>query len=142
MHTINKRIVLISCASKKISFRAKAQELYSSPLFRLNLAYAKRINPDAIFIISAKYGLLGLDEEIEPYNVTLNDMSAKEIKTWARYVLDELGKQVSLQKDHFIFLAGNNYRKHFIQHTVSYEIPFDKLPIGKQLQYLKRYLNE
>jgi hypothetical protein len=133
---------LISCVSKKLGFRAKAQELYISPLFRLNLAYARRIHPDAIFIISAKYGLLDLDEEIEAYDVTLNDMSAREIREWARNVLDELGKRVDLLNDHFIFLAGHNYRKHLIQNMVSYEIPLERLPIGKQLQYLKRHLHE
>lgn len=106
------------------------------------MAYAKRMQPDAIFIISAKYGLLDLDEEIEPYDVTLNGMTAREIRIWAGKVLDELRERVDLHNDHFIFLAGHNYRKHLIQHMVSYEIPSERLPIGKQLQYLKRHLRE
>ena len=61
-----KKIVLISCASKKAPFKAKAEALYVSPLFVLNLRYAKSLKPDSIFILSAKYGLLDLDKEIEP----------------------------------------------------------------------------
>ena len=65
------KIVLISCVSKKLSHKSKAQELYISPLFRKNIQYAKSLNPDKIFILSAKYGLIKLEEEIEPYNKTL-----------------------------------------------------------------------
>ena len=66
------QIVLISCVSQKLSHRAKAKDLYVSTLFRLNLKYAKILNPDAIYILSAKHGLLSLEQEIEPYEQTLN----------------------------------------------------------------------
>lgn len=35
-------------------------------------------------ILSAKYGLLLPDDEIEPYNLTLNDMSSEEVRDWAQ----------------------------------------------------------
>jgi hypothetical protein len=78
-----KKIVLIACASKKAPGKAKAEALYISPLFVSNLRYAKRLKPDSIFILSAKYGLVELEREIEPYDVTLNDMSSVQIKAWA-----------------------------------------------------------
>jgi hypothetical protein len=78
-----KRIVLISCVSKKLSHKAMAKDLYINPLFKLNLKYARQMKPDEIFILFAKYGLLKLDTEIKPYDLTLNEMSAKEIKRWA-----------------------------------------------------------
>lgn len=34
------RIVLISCVSKKLDRRSKAEDLYISPLFKLNSKYA------------------------------------------------------------------------------------------------------
>ena len=82
-----KRLVLISCASKKRATRAKAAELYISTLFELNLQYARRLKPDAILILSAKHGLLALNDEIEPYDVTLNEMGANERKAWANKVV-------------------------------------------------------
>jgi len=51
-----KKIVLISCASKKLEVKAKAADLYTSALFKLNLKYARKLKPDGIFILSAKYG--------------------------------------------------------------------------------------
>ena len=49
---ILKRIVLISCVSKKLPHPARAKDLYVSPLFRLNLQYARKLQPDAIYILS------------------------------------------------------------------------------------------
>jgi len=132
------KIALISCVSKKLDHKAKARELYISPLFRYNLKYALSLNPDKIFILSAKYGLLDLNKEIEPYNRTLNKMSSKEIKEWTNFVLNKLRKLTDLNKDEFIFLAGNNYRKYLLPHIANYKIPMKGLSIGKQVGYLKK----
>ncbi len=131
------RIILVSCASKKLPYKARAEKLYSSSLFKLNLKYALSLNPDKIFILSAKYGLLNLDEEIEPYNETLNKFSDKEIKLWADKILIELRKTADLEKDEIIFLAGEKYRRYLIPQIKNYKIPLKGLGIGKQLKFLK-----
>ncbi len=107
-----------------------------------NLRYAKRLEPDAIFILSAKYGLLDLDQVIEPYNLTLKTMKSSQIKEWADGVLEQLKKRADLQSDHFIFLAGDKYRKHLTPHLASYEVPLLGMSIGKQLQHLARLSDE
>jgi hypothetical protein len=135
-------VVLISCVSKKRSRKARAAELYTSTWFKRSLQYARKLKPDSIFILSAKYGLVGLDEEIEPYDVTLNRMRAGERKAWASRVLDQLKRNFDLQRDHFIILAGERYRQYLLPHLASYEIPLKGLPIGKQLQYLKRQVGD
>jgi hypothetical protein len=91
-----------------------------------------------IYILSAKYGLLDLDTEIEPYNLTLNTMSAGDIRIWAERVFQQLRQVVDVRQDHFIFLAGIKYCKYLIPNLVSYEIPMEGLTIGKQLQALSR----
>lgn len=131
-----KRIVLISCVSQKQSYPCRAEELYTSALFRKNLAYARSLHPDAVYILSAKYGLVGLDSVIEPYDLTLNNMSATERETWAKGVLQQLGEVANLSVDHFTFLAGDKYRRHLLPHMASYDIPLEGMPIGKQLQAL------
>jgi len=132
-----KKIVLISCVSKKLPKKSKAQDLYISPLFQYNLRYAKSLKADKIFILSAKYGLLNLDEEIGPYDETLNEMNSNEIEKWANSVLNELSKLSDIKNDEFIFLAGDKYRKYLILHMNNYKIPLKGLGIGKQLKYLK-----
>ena len=137
-----KRIVLISCAAGKSAHRTRAAELYVSPLFRRQLAYARRLAPDAIFILSAKYGLVGLDEEIDPYEKTLKDMGAREQRSWAQGVLARLKEEANLLEDHFIFLAGDAYRKHLTPVLHHWEAPLERLTIGRQLQKLDQLLHE
>ena len=62
---MTKKIILISCVSQKLSHRAKAKDLYISTLFTLNRKYAEKLNPDKIFVLSAKHGLLDMEQEIE-----------------------------------------------------------------------------
>ncbi len=130
------KIVLISCVSKKLNRKSKAQDLYVSPLFQKNLQYAKSLNPDKIFILSAEYGLLDLNKEIEPYNKPLNEMFSDEINGWANSVLNQMKKVSDLDKDEFVFLAGNNYRKFLLPHIKNYKILMLGLGIGKQLKWL------
>lgn len=131
------KVVLIPCVSKKLNRKTKARDLYISPFFKKNLRYARFLNPDKIFILSAKYGLLKLDEVIGPYDKTLNKMPSKEVKEWANSVLNQLRKVSNLNEDEFTFLAGNNYRKFLLPHIKHYEIPMEGLAIGKQLKWLK-----
>ena len=132
-----RKIVLISCVSKKRACRAKARDLYISPLFRLGLACAAKLRPDAIYVLSAKYGLVPIDDIIEPYDLTLDSMPTAQVRAWADRVLLQLGEISDLGRDHFVFLAGERYRRFLLPHIRSYEVPLEGLPIGKQLQYLK-----
>jgi hypothetical protein len=136
------QIALIACASQKLSHRAKASELYTSTLFRLNLQYATCRQVDQVYILSAKHGLLSPEASIEPYNVTLNAMSAADVKRWAEQVLIQLDDCCDLQGDHFVILAGIKYRKYLVPHMASYEVPMEGLRIGKQLQFLKNQIAE
>lgn len=131
-----RRIVLIACAAQKRPQLSKARDLYVSPLFKKNLRYAERLGPDQIYILSAKYGLVDLDEEVEPYDLTLNAMPADEVKYWAAQVLKQLSKRADLQQDQFVFLAGAKYRRYLVPHMAHVEVPFEGLSIGKQLRSL------
>jgi hypothetical protein len=137
---MGKQIVLISCVSQKLSQRAKVKDLYVSTLFKLNLEYAKKLEPDDIFILSAKHGLLSLEQEIEPYEQTLNNMPAQEVKQWANQVLEEICKKCSIDETTFIFLAGERYRRYLLPHLMDVQIPLKGLGIGKQLQKLKELI--
>lgn len=114
-----KRIVLISCVSRKGKTKAKAKDLYKGPLFTNSLAYARSQKPDKIFVISALHHVLDLEQEIEPYDVTLSYLSPKkkaekpnpkvltkqEAIYWGQKVIAQLSKIADLKKDKFIILA-------------------------------------
>jgi uncharacterized protein DUF6884 len=136
-----KQVVLISCASKKLAHAALAKDLYVSTLFQLGLRYAQSLHPDLIFILSAKYGLVDPDQRLEPYNETLKTKRAGEIRLWAQTVLQQLRTRADLDRDKFIFLAGEKYRRHLTGHIKNYQVPLSGLSIGRQLQHLKNVLD-
>ena len=133
-------IALVACGSRKRETASEAVHLYTGTLFTLSLEYAHRRQVDAFYILSAKHGLLSPDAVIEPYDVTLYRLSAKERRAWARKVVQQLQQHADLGADHFVILAGTRYREHRLPYLSSFETPLEGLPIGKQLQYLKRGL--
>ncbi len=136
------KIVLIGCGKKKIKYKAKAKDLYTGPLFRMNLAFARLLKPGKIFILSAKYGLVNLEKKLEPYNKTLNEMPTIEIKYWAEKVKEQLKNEINFQTDNITFLAGEKYRRYLIPYLSHYDIPMKGIGIGKQLKFLKEKIEK
>lgn len=137
-----KKIVLISCGSSKLNKKAQAQHLYTGNVFRMTLQYAKALNPDEIFIVSAKYGLVELTTELEPYDLTLKICTNNYVRSWAKMVIQSLSEKTDLKTDHFIILTGNMYYKYLIGKMLNYEIPFAHLKIGERLQFMNKRLKK
>ena len=132
------KVVLVSCVKTKRKYPCKASEMYKSFWFKRAYQYALAQNPDKIFILSAKYGLLESDEVIEPYERKLSTRTT-ERKDWATYVIQKLSQKCNLQQDDFIILAGVAYREYLLPHISNYSIPFEKLRQGEQNSFLKKY---
>jgi hypothetical protein len=67
-----------------------------------------------LFISSAKYGLLELDQIIAPYEMTLNTMTEAEKKCGSRWYwmfTEEGGFEIRFI---CLFLLGMNYRKYLL----------------------------
>lgn len=130
-------IVFLSCVKNKALNDCKAQDMYVSDLFKKSLKYAKSLNPRKIYILSAKYGVLELDEIISPYELTLNTMTERERKIWAYKVIKQCEAKGVDFTEKTIFLCGYNYRKYVIQKFKNAEAPLGNLGIGKQLAFYK-----
>jgi hypothetical protein len=131
-----KQVVLVSCVKSKCDHPCRAADIYTSPLFRKMMAYAYSLNPENIFILSAKYGLVDPDDEIAPYEQTLKRMKSGERRAWAKIVLAELERHCDLDEDRFLFLAGLPYRENLVPHIRHYSVPMEGLSFGMQLQWL------
>lgn len=149
-----KRVVLISCVSRKGETKTKAKDLYRGPLFTNSLDYGQALKPDKIYILSALHHLLDLDKEIEPYDVTLSYVSPKkkakkpnlkvltkkEAKDWGQKVIEQLGKVADLKEDTFIILAGQSYLtpiKHELKNIIE---PLYGVVQGKRPEKLKELI--
>ena len=116
--------VFLSYVSEKEDHKCKASELYISPLFQKSYAYAQTLNPTNIYILSAKYFVVDLDEEIAPYDVTLKDMSADEKREWVDNVLKKMDEKGINRDDETVFLAGHAYLDYLVEHFSNYSIPY------------------
>lgn len=105
--------------------------MYKGPLFQKALAYCLSRHSQ-VFILSAKYGVLSLDESIEPYEETLNTFTKLEREEWALKVkrqIQERGLSGELW-----FYAGANYVEFF-----DGQKPLKGLSIGRQLQWFDQH---
>lgn len=151
-----KKIVLISCGSKKMNTKTKAKDMYQSPLFKYSLQYAFKLNPDKIFILSALYGLLDLETEIEPYDVTISNVSLQnrlkkpQLKVlsknekieWGKKIVDKLAISSNIEKDVFIVLAGLEYVKPIIPYLPNIQEPLKGIGLFDRISHLKTLINE
>ena len=139
-----KTLGLISCTKKKKDHKCKASEMYSaSDLFRKAYAYCTK-SYDNVAILSAKYGLLYPFEEIEPYNVTLNNMTVNQVKKWSDDVFQEFLIKVSLNDLGLVYFhAGKRYREYLVpmleKMDLKCEVPLKNLSIGKQLEWYNKH---
>lgn len=134
------KVALIAGSSRKLNEKASVERLYGkSPLFRWTLAYCKR-NYDAIYVLSPKYGLLALTDEIEPYEEDLQNKQRLAFKEWLNSVVEQI-KKVIPEGSELFFHAGKRHRKliPFLEEYICHE-PMKGLAIGKQMKWYKEQL--
>ena len=134
----SRHVVLIACVSRKLDIETRAEDLYASDLFEKCLAFARSLKASP-YILSAKHGLLQLDDRIEKYDETLKDKSVAERRAWSQNVMKSLAHVVS-RGDRVTFLAGQKYREFLLEPLRAFgaaiSIPLEGLSIGNQLKWL------
>ncbi|HYF78501.1 MAG TPA: hypothetical protein VD973_15290 [Symbiobacteriaceae bacterium] len=135
------KIGLISCTKSKTAYQAPARELYSpSALFRGALGYLEA-RADVVYVLSAKYGLMPLDQVAAPYVLTLKDYNPTYRKGWAMEVLREIKARhgASLAGVEVEFHAGEAYTAHLrplLEATGATCVsPVEGMTIGERLHF-------
>ncbi len=136
-------LYLVSCVKTKRHTRAAAKELYVSPWFRKARAYVEGTG-HPWRILSAEYGLLDPDEEVRPYERTLNAMRIDERRAWAEDVMAHLETCLN-GVDTIVFFAGRRYRE-FLEpalrnRELTVTVPMAGLSQGRQMQWLNTRLH-
>lgn len=127
---------------RKITQLAKRNLCTKEFFFKTCLQYAKTFK-DHIYILSAKYGILELDEIISPYDKTLNSMSKKDKSLWVDMVKSQLKEKNISTQEEAIFLCGKNYYSDILHLFDVVQIPLDNLPgMGYQIQWMQSKLKK
>lgn len=134
------KIGLTSCTKLKKDYKCKASIMYEdSKYFNAGIKYLKNINVDKIYVLSAKYGLISLDDEIEPYNIVLLNTTKKYRNAWNKKVLGQLNKKTDLKNDIFISIAHKEYTKDIKKYISHFKEPTSKLKIGNKEYFFKQF---
>ncbi|MEU8948793.1 DUF6884 domain-containing protein [Streptomyces sp. NPDC048489] len=127
-----KRLILVSCGGKKLDTdRALARAMYVGN-YHLACRAAADVMGEWTMILSAKYGLVGLDDEIDAYDVRPTDPEA--------ITSEELTKQATdleILDAHVTVLGGSDYVKLVRQVWPDAEAPLSG-GIGQQLKQLAK----
>ena len=144
------RIALVGCgASKKETDEPiPAKDLYNSSYFSLKREYSEA-TCDSWKILSAKHGPLDPDEEVEPYDASLDPSSDSYIGDyaagkWAVRTSRSISTMLSFWNPYssVVLLAGQDYLKHInddvFRQVRAVERPFEDTDgIMEQMQLLR-----
>jgi len=138
------KIVLLSCTKSKLDKPSPAQDLYSaSPMFKKTLEYGKSLEPDKMYILSAKHHLVPMTKVLAPYDKTLKEMPKKEKEAWAEETVKQMKSAgLNLDKDTFIFLTGSEYMKPLKSFVKNTEAPMEGKRLGERLGWLNSQINK
>jgi hypothetical protein len=135
---------LIGCAKHKATERCPARELYRGRLFQLALDYSLRA-ADETFILSARHGLVTLDEELDPYDLSMHQLRLSERGFWATRVVNSLDAKLPDLDLDVLGLAGRAYLDllavSFAEHGWRLHEPLRGLGVGARLSWLRRQLD-
>lgn len=120
----------MACCGKKLPHAAPAGQLYRSGLFLKASAWARK-HGDAWLILSAKHHVVGPQVVLEPYDLSLDGLTAAQRRAWDERVRDFLNPSHT-----YTVLAGQKYCGWM---TERYEVdrPLAGMGIGEQLAWLK-----
>lgn len=141
------RYAFIGCSAKKIAGHLGTwpSELYTSQLFKARLEYV-RSRGLPWYVMSAKYGLVGNEEMVRPYDMTLNQWSKPDLAAWhlsiAFRLLNDLCDDDDPRDITIELHAGKAYCEPVATHlrAVGFKVerPLQGLGIGEQLAWYKR----
>lgn len=137
-------LYLVSCVKTKQCCPAPARNLYTSDWFVKARTCVERTGR-SWYILSAKYGLVDPNEQIDPYEKKLDNMGVDDRRAWACGVIEALDSHLTDVKS-VVFLASEKYREFLepVLHRrgIAVSTPMKGLIQGEQLAWLKACLEE
>ncbi|MEV6529471.1 DUF6884 domain-containing protein [Streptomyces sp. NPDC051639] len=95
-------LIVIPCGARKLDHRARAADMYIGSYHRACRRAAEALRPDRLVILSARYGLLGLDDEIDPYDTAHGAADA----VTARLLREQAAERGITDLDPVVVLGG------------------------------------
>lgn len=137
-----KKIALLMGSEKIKKYPTTAKMMYwESHIFRATYKYAQ-IVADEVYILSPKYGVVGVDEVIGVEDENLEEWSTIKRQKWAKNILIELAEKTNLQEDNFEIIMEKNYYEFILQGLENYRIPLKNRSKAEWLPCLYKLIGE
>lgn len=114
------KIAFLTCSSSKLNVAEKVRNIYNSNRFQQQLQNLEKKDYDNIFVLSGKYGILLLEEFIEPYDLNLENQNEDYKIKWSQDIIYFLKLRYDLKYDIFDFYTNINYLKYLIPYIQNY----------------------
>lgn len=144
-----KHIIFISCSATQKDKKSLAKDLYQGHLFKKSLMYANHCldgENKLIFIISTKHGLIPLEKEIHPYNVSPSSVKKAQKDELRQTIMNQIDgylKQGDFDlDDKFTILAGKFFVELLPNQIKDPILPLKGKKYGEQLQFLNKALEK
>lgn len=98
-------LVVVSCGGRKLPHAAPAGQMYTGSYHLACRRAADALQPDLVLILSAKWGLVGLDELVQPYDAKWTSLgSIHRSRLMMQVQRRQLGDLAPV-----VFLGGQDY---------------------------------
>lgn len=136
-------IYLVACVAQKLDRRARAADLYRSDWFCKARTFVEETG-SSWFVLSAAHGLVAPSKRLDPYDVTLRDLSAAERRLWGQKTVVQLRRAIGARHPgSIVFLAGRLYREPLLGFAGDRAlIPMEGMGIGQQKAWLAQHIAE
>jgi hypothetical protein len=132
-------MMIVACGAKKLDREARARDLYVGSYFKACLAYALAIAPAKdIFILSAKYGLIGINDHIEPYDLKMGEPGSVTVSA-----LSDQAGFAGLDAEEVTVLGGRSYVRACRKVWPKAKAPLQELGgLFKQIAWMRKRIEE
>jgi hypothetical protein len=122
-------VAIVGCSAIKQKQAGPAREFYRSPLFKAALAYAEARTKN-VMIVSAQYGAVKLDQQLEPYDMKLSELRKTDRENWGARTVDELRRGHKTPPT-FLLLCGELYADAILYGAHWHNLPRPQTPMAK-----------
>jgi hypothetical protein len=112
-HGIRPQVWVVACGKAKRDAATAARDLYTGDLTAKQIAFATSRGSMfggevPVLIASARYGLVDVDTVLDPYDVTLADFDADQLRLWTELVAAQAVER-GIDQAQVHLLAGGRY---------------------------------
>ena len=129
-------LVIVPCGGRKQAMACSAGGMYIGPYHQACRKWAEQYRRvgGLVLILSAKYGLLKLTDQIEPYNLRMGEKGCVQA-----HQVREQAKGMGLLDRSPLCLGGKEYLRICRIVWPTAKVPVPQVAIGKQLKWLKEH---